>query len=249
VQNETSSCWVRVAQNWAGGTWGHIAIPRIGQEVVVEYLEGDPDQPIITGRTYHGTNRPPYALPEHKTRMTIKSQTHKGEGFNELRFEDEAGREEVFMHAQKDQNNVVLNNETTRVGVDRTETVGNNETITIGVNRTEQVGANEAITIGANKTETVAVAKALTIGAAYQVTVGAAMNTTVGAAQAEEVGLSKTVIVGDKFLIRAGDELEIIVGDSALLIKSDGSIRLTGTKIEIRGGASVKIDGKIVDLN
>ncbi|TLP52663.1 MULTISPECIES: type VI secretion system tip protein TssI/VgrG, partial [Pseudomonas] len=102
--NEFSSCWVRVSQGWAGGSWGSMAIPRIGQDVVIQYVNGDPDQPMITGRTYCGDQLPPYDLPDHKTRMTIKSQTHKGDGFNELRFEDELGRQEVFIHAQKDQN-------------------------------------------------------------------------------------------------------------------------------------------------
>jgi type VI secretion system secreted protein VgrG len=118
--DENASCWIRVSQYWAGTKWGGMAIPRIGQEVIVSFLEGDPDQPIITGRTYNANNMPPYDLPAEKTKMTIKSRTHKGEGFNELRFEDEAGREEVFIHAQKDQNNVVLNDETTEVGHDRT---------------------------------------------------------------------------------------------------------------------------------
>ncbi|MHC5129494.1 type VI secretion system tip protein TssI/VgrG, partial [Pseudomonas inefficax] len=87
--NEFSSCWVRVSQGWAGGSWGSMAIPRIGQDVIIQYVNADPDQPMITGRTYCGNQLPPYDLPEHKTRMTIKSQTHKGDGFNELRFEDE----------------------------------------------------------------------------------------------------------------------------------------------------------------
>ncbi|MCO7568323.1 type VI secretion system tip protein VgrG, partial [Pseudomonas sp. S 311-6] len=94
--NEFSSCWVRVSQAWAGGSWGSMAIPRIGQEVIVQYVNADPDQPMIIGRTYCGNQLPPYELPKHKTRMTIKSQTHKGKGFNELRFEDELGQEEVF---------------------------------------------------------------------------------------------------------------------------------------------------------
>ncbi len=98
--DENSSCWVRVAQNWAGPMFGHIAIPRIGQEVLIEYLEGDVDQPILVGRTYHASNLPPYKLPDNKTRMTIKSKTHKGDGYNELRFEDEKGREEVYIHAE-----------------------------------------------------------------------------------------------------------------------------------------------------
>ena len=95
--NEFSSCWVRVSQGWAGGSWGSMAIPRIGQDVIIQYVDADPDQPMITGRTYCGNQLPPYDLPKHKTRMTIKSQTHKGDGFNELRFEDELGKEEVFI--------------------------------------------------------------------------------------------------------------------------------------------------------
>jgi len=146
--NEFSSCWVRVSQAWAGGSWGAMAIPRIGQDVIVQYVNGDPDQPIITGRTYCGNQLPPYDLPEHKTRMTIKSQTHKGDGYNELRFEDELGRQEVFIHAERDQNNVVKHDETTQVGNDRTTQVGNDEAITIGHDRRETVGNDERVTIG-----------------------------------------------------------------------------------------------------
>jgi len=249
-RDEHSSCWIRVSQAWAGPAWGSMVIPRIGQEVIVDFLEGDPDRPIITGRVYHGTNRAPYPLPANKTRSTLKSNSSKGGGgSNELRFEDAKGAEQLYIHAQKDQDNVVENNETTKVGVDRTETVGKNETITIGANRTETVGANERISIGANKTESIAIAKALTIGAGYQVSVGAGMNTSVGLVQGEQVGLAKNVMVGKKFFISAGDELEIVVGDSALVMKSDGTITLTGTKIHIVGADGVTIDGKIIDLN
>lgn len=146
--DEHSSCWVRVAQGWAGTTWGAMAIPRIGQEVIVDYLDGDPDQPIVMGRAYRQANLPPYELPKHKTRMTIKSQTHKGDGFNELRFEDEKDQEEIYVHAQKDQNNHVNHNETTFVGNDRTERVEHNETIEIGHDRTEQVVNDETVSIG-----------------------------------------------------------------------------------------------------
>ncbi|MCG8296441.1 type VI secretion system Vgr family protein [Pseudomonas entomophila] len=146
--NEFSSCWVRVSQGWAGGSWGSMAIPRIGQDVIVQYVNGDPDQPMITGRTYCGNQLPPYDLPDHKTRMTIKSQTHKGEGFNELRFEDELGRQEVFIHAQKDQNNVVKHNETTFVGNDRSEQVDHDETLSIGHDRSQTVGNDERVRIG-----------------------------------------------------------------------------------------------------
>ncbi|WP_231617099.1 type VI secretion system Vgr family protein [Erwinia sorbitola] len=109
--NDGSSCWIRVTQPWAGQGWGMLAIPRIGQEVVVDFLHGDPDQPIVTGRTYHASNIPPGSLPASKTQMAFRSKTHKGEGFNELRFEDAKGREELFMHAQKDMNTTVKDNQ------------------------------------------------------------------------------------------------------------------------------------------
>ena len=233
LNNEFSSCWVRVSQGWAGGSWGAMAIPRIGQDVIIQYVNGDPDQPMITGRTYCGNQLPPYDLPDHKTRMTIKSQTHKGDGFNELRFEDELGRQEVFIHAEKDQNNVVKHNETTFVGTDRSD----------------RVDHNESISIGANKTETITLAKALTIGAGYQTSVGAAMNTTVGLSQSEQVGIHKSVIVGNRFSITAGDELSITVGKSTLVMKADGTVLINGSNFDFSATGPVQINGNDVDLN
>ena len=154
--NEHSSCWIRVAQGWAGTTWGAMAIPRIGQELIIQYFDGDPDQPIATGRAYREANLPPYELPKHKTRMTIKSQTHKGDGFNELRFEDEKGVEEIYVHAEKDQNVMVNNNETHTVGVDRTHAVGQDETITVGRNSLRVVKTNDTLKVGGNKNDHVA---------------------------------------------------------------------------------------------
>lgn len=147
-ENEFSSCWVRVSQGWAGGSWGSMAIPRVGQEVIVQYVNADPDQPLITGRTYCASQLPPYELPKHKTRMTIKSQTHKGVGFNELRFEDELGREEVFVHAQRDQNNEVGHDETTSVGRNRIEQVGHDEQVKVGNDFRRETGHNHTHIIG-----------------------------------------------------------------------------------------------------
>ena len=132
--DENSSCWIRVSQGWAGIAWGAIAIPRIGQEVIVEFLEGDPDQPIVTGRTYHAYNVPPYKLPAEKTKMSIKSKTHKGEGFNELRFEDEAGKEQIFIHAQMDEDIRVLN--------DAREWIGNERHLIVKKDQFEEVEGN-----------------------------------------------------------------------------------------------------------
>ena len=100
--NEHSSCWVRVAQGWAGGHYGCIAIPRIGHQVIVSFLEGDPDQPIITGRSYHAVNRTPYELPTHKSKTVLRSESYRGDGFNELSIEDMAGHEAIYLHGQKD---------------------------------------------------------------------------------------------------------------------------------------------------
>ncbi|CTT82572.1 Rhs element Vgr protein [Escherichia coli] len=129
--DQDSSCWIRVAQAWAGTGFGHLAIPRVGQEVIVDFLNGDPDQPIIMGRTYHQENRTPGSLPGTKTQMTIRSKTYMGSGFNELKFDDATGREQVYIHAQKNMDTEVLNDRTTTVKYDHRETVKNDQTVTI----------------------------------------------------------------------------------------------------------------------
>ncbi|MDH4557426.1 type VI secretion system tip protein VgrG [Pseudomonas sp. BN417] len=246
--DEHSSCWIRVSQNWAGALWGHMAIPRIGQEVIVSNFDGDPDQPVITGRTYNALQLPPYELPANKTRMSIKSQTHKGDGFNEIRYEDEAGQEEVFIHAQKDQNNIVNNDETTFVGHDRSERVdndetvsighdrkedvGNDETISIGRHRKEDVGKNETIeigrnrrvTIGGHKTETVAKTKIETIGMAKFLSIGAAYQTSVGAAMNTSVGLSQSEQVGINKSINVGKTFSTEVGEELTITVGKSSL-------------------------
>jgi type VI secretion system secreted protein VgrG len=108
-RDENSSCWIRVGQLWAGSGWGAVYIPRIGQEVIVDFLDGDPDRPIVIGAVYHGNNKAPYPLPDEKSKSAIKSETTTGgNGFNEIRFEDKKGDEELFLHAQKDMNVLVL---------------------------------------------------------------------------------------------------------------------------------------------
>src|SRR5579863_1642038 len=222
-RDENSSCWVRVSQVWAGKNWGAMHIPRIGQEVVVDFLEGDPDRPIITGRVYNAAEMPPYDLPANQTQSGIKSRSSKGgspANFNEIRFEDKMGSEMLTIHAEKDQEisvehdeshtvghdrtKSIVHDETTSVGNNRTETVGNNEQISIGVNRTEKVGVNESITIGANRTinvgasETASVALQRThsVGVNETISVGAAQEITVGAAQTITVGAVQAVTVG-----------------------------------------------------
>jgi type VI secretion system secreted protein VgrG len=153
TNDEKSSCWVRVAQGWAGNLWGSIFIPRIGQEVVVSFLEGNPDRPLITGCVYNAQQVVPYTLPADQTKSTIKTNSSKGgSGFNELRFEDKAGSEEVFLQAQKDMNVNILNNEGITVAGTRTLTVTGNETHTNQADYTSTVSGNYKLTISGNLT-------------------------------------------------------------------------------------------------
>ncbi|WP_234910620.1 type VI secretion system Vgr family protein, partial [Pectobacterium carotovorum] len=132
-----------VSQGWAGGQYGMIAIPRIGHEVIVSFLEGDPDQPIVTGRTFHATNPSPYPLPANKTRTTLRSKTHKGKGFNELSFEDATDNEEIFLHAQKNMAVRVLNSKDERVDYNRTTSIGNDEELVVANDRKVTVEGNQ----------------------------------------------------------------------------------------------------------
>lgn len=204
-RDDSSSCWIRVSQPWAGGKFGAMFIPRIGHEVVVEFLEGDPDRPLITGRVYNGANAVPHDLPANATVSCIRSESSPGGGgFNELRFEDKKGSEEVYLHAQKDRLVVVNNNNTESVGAnetlgvsgDRAKTVNGNETTNVGGNRTENVAGNEAVSVGGNRALTVAGNDATTVGANQSTAVGANQSTMVGANQSTVVGANRTVAVG-----------------------------------------------------
>ena len=138
----------RVSQSWAGNGWGGMVIPRTGMEVVVEFLDGDPNKPLVTGCVYNGKNAVPYDLPEHKTRSTFRTDTHEGEGFNELRFEDKKGEEEVFLHAQKDRNEKVRNNHTERIDNNWVQSVGHNKAVQVRHSHDEVIGGNMSIQVG-----------------------------------------------------------------------------------------------------
>jgi type VI secretion system secreted protein VgrG len=205
--DENSSCWVRVAQVWAGTKWGGIQIPRIGQEVIVEFLEGDPDQPIITGRVYNNDNMPPYDLPAEATQSGIKSRSTKGgnaDNFNEIRFEDKKGEELVYFHAEKDQGIIVENDRaefvgrdrSLEVGRDKSEKIDRNKTIQVASVHNEKIGKSMYVTIGSTLTESVGINYAETVGGAMELTVGGALAITVGAAMAETVGGAKTESIG-----------------------------------------------------
>ena len=263
-KDDKSSCWIRVAEQWAGKNWGFVCHPRIGQEVIVDFIEGDPDRPLITGRVYNAEQMPPYDLPGNMTQSGIKSRSSMGgspANYNELRFEDKKGSELVTLHAEKDQSIEVEHNETHWVGNDRvknidhdetthvkhnrTETVDNNEKITIGVNRTESVGSNETIAIGANRTETVGQNESITVSQNRTrmvtlneaVTVGIAQAITVGAARAVTVGAAQTITVGAAQMISVGAVQVIDVGASqTITVASDETESYGGNHTQTVGG-------------
>ncbi|MEW9680468.1 type VI secretion system Vgr family protein [Pseudomonas sp. TE50-2] len=165
--NENSSCWIRVSQATAGKNWGSIQVPRIGQEVIVSFLEGDPDRPIITGRVYNAEQTVPYDLPGGATQSGMKSRSSKGgspANFNEIRMEDKKGAEQLYMHAERNMDTVVEQSETLSVGINRTQTVGMLETITIGQDRIRAVRRDDMLLVGASKTDSVSTSYLIEVG-------------------------------------------------------------------------------------
>ena len=238
-KNENSSCWIRVSQPWAGKNWGAMFIPRIGQEVIVSFLEGDPDRPIITGRVYNAEQMPPGALPDRQTVSGIRTRSTKGGGehdANVIAFDDEKGQEVFYMRAQKnmavrvehDSDLKVGNDETRDIGHDRkseihhddtmtidhdkTLTVVNNRTSTIDVDDKETVGNNQEITIGASQTQTIAESQTETIGESQTLTVGESQTVTVGESQTITAGEGITTTAGAEITITAGGEITITAG-------------------------------------
>ena len=205
--DENSSCWVRASHPWAGKNWGAIAIPRMGQEVIIDFLEGDPDQPIITGRVYNADQMPPWDLPANATQSGVLSRSSKGgsaANANAIRMEDKKGAEQLWIHAEKNQDIEVENDETHWVGHDRKKTIDNDETTLVKHNRTETVGNNEKITIGVNRTEKV--------GSNETIGVGLHRSVTVGATETKKVALQRTHLVGANETIGVIGAQEIGIG-------------------------------------
>jgi type VI secretion system secreted protein VgrG len=223
AMDDNSSCWMRVLTPWAGPTFGMIHIPRVGFEVMVGFENSDPDRPVVMGCLYNANNMPPWALPANATQSGIKTRSSKGgvsgDGIkngpgdaNALRFEDKAGAEQVWLHAQKDQlievehdedhwvghdrRKNVDHDETTVIGNDRTETVMHDETITVHNNRVERVDVNEKISIGDNRTEDVGLNETIAIGKNRTETVGDNESVTVGKNQTFTIGDNRTKSVG-----------------------------------------------------
>ncbi|MBA8882048.1 type VI secretion system Vgr family protein [Phyllobacterium myrsinacearum] len=228
----SDTCWIRVMQSWAGGGFGAQVIPRIGMEVMVTYLEGDPDRPVITGIVPNPSTKVPYTLPDNKTKSTFRTNTHKGEGFNELTFEDENGQEEIYIHAQRDNRIHVGNSRSKRVDNNQAESIGHNKTIEVGNNHHEVIGGNMTLMVGPNilqkgvtaamqvlrskardllssnlgaLTDKLGFLSDLTMGEGNMVIgVGKNKAETVMVSSSEIVGAAKTVMVGGGYQLAVG---------------------------------------------
>lgn len=212
-RDDKSSCWIRVSQLWAGAGWGAMWIPRIGHEVIVDFVEGDPDRPIIVGRVYHGTNVPPYVLPAEKTKSTVRSNSSiGGNGENELMFEDKKGSEEIYLHAEKDWTIEVENDKTQHVGHDEKLTVDHDREKKVGHNQKEHVLNDKAITVGGNHTENIAKAEAISVGADASHTIGGAFVENVTKSKTQKVGSTLTETVGSNMTVTIGGAKQQSIG-------------------------------------
>lgn len=220
--DSASSCWIRVAQSWAGNKWGTMFIPRIGMEAIVDFIEGDPDRPIITGCVYNAETMPPYTLPDEKTKSTIKTNSTKGGGgFNELRFEDKKGSEQIFINAEKDQDIRVKNIAKEIIGMDRhlivkqdqNERVERDKSLLVKGNQNEKV--NGSVSLGCGGSQQLKVSQKYALDAGQEIHLKAGMTTVI------EAGTALTLKVGGNFInINPGG---IFIKGTMVMLNSGGA--------------------------
>jgi type VI secretion system secreted protein VgrG len=252
-QDERSTCWIRVQQPWAGSGWGFVFLPRVGMEVLISFLDGDPDRPVAIGSLYNGSNLPPYALPDHKTRSTIKSNSSPGgNGYNELRFEDKAGSEEIFVHAQKDYNEVVEHDHTTTVHHDQTnsvdanqtESVGGHQTMTVNHNRTVHIKGSQSVTIDGGEANGGHSGSKLAITGDYKVDASDWIEVQAPTRIKLTCGGSSLLIEPGKITMTAGGQATVVLDANALMQSAAGSKVLLDANAlaQSSGGSKVLLD-------
>jgi type VI secretion system secreted protein VgrG len=262
------SCWVRVSQEWAGQGWGAITIPRVGQEVLVSFFDGDPDRPIITGRVYNATQVVPYPLPDNQTRSTFMTRSSKNGSsstYHELRFEDKTGSEQVFFRSQKDYDNYIVNDsrewvgnnrslivtkdQMESVGGDRHEQVTGKNIVKIGGDRQENLGANETITIGGNRNETVSGNHVETISGDLNSNISGNLNQKVGSTMSLQVGENLYEKSGSNYAHQAGQMIHLKAGMTVVIeAGTELCLKVGGNFIDINP-SGVSIVGTMVMIN
>jgi type VI secretion system secreted protein VgrG len=255
--DDKSSCWVRVAQSWASASFGAMFLPRVNDEVVVAFIEGDPDRPLIVGSVYHGTNVPPYALPGEKTKSTIKSNSSKGGGgSNELRFEDKKGSEEVYVHAQKDWTIAVENDKNQTVGHDETLEVGNDRTKTVKHDQTGTIQNDDTLTVQHDQKLTVQNDRSVTVQNDHTESVTGNQSITVGKAQTLSISDKQEITVTKTRALTVSEDVtetlkakltRTVTGDVSDTLKAKRTVDVTGDDAETIGGKqSITIKGDSV---
>jgi len=239
--DESSSCWIRVSQAVAGKKWGHIFLPRIGQEVIVEFLEGDPDRPIITGRVYNDKVMPPYDLPANKTMSTLKSNSSKGgSGFNEIRFEDKKGEEQIFIHGEKNQD--------VRIKNDCFEWIGNNRHLIVKKDQFEHVENNRHEVVDADHMEEIGKDRHLKVKGKQAMEVVGSKSLKVGGDVAEKFGSNHSENVAMAYYLKAGMTIVIEAGVGITLKCGGNSVVVDPSGVTIKGSI-VTVDGSMVKIN
>ena len=244
-KDDKSSCFVRVSTLWAGKGWGAIATPRIGQEVLVAFLNGDPEDPIVVGRVYNAEQMPPYALPGNKTQTGIKTRSTLGgspDNFNEIRFEDKKGSEEFFAHAEKDMLIEVENDRASFVGHDNGEEVGHDEQIKVKNDQTLDVGANQSISVGKDRTKTVSGAETTSIGKDRTETVSGNESVTIDKNATLTIKGNQTITVDKEVTEDVKGAYSLSVSkDSAVSVQQNHGLDVK-KEITIKAGDALTID-------
>jgi len=271
--NEQSSCWLRVSQSMAAPGWGAVYLPRIGHEVVVTFLEGDPDRPLVTGSVYNGLHTPPYPLPEHKTRTVFRSQSHKGEGHNELYFEDENRQEEVYFHAQKDMHTKILNDRHREIGRDEYLKVGNLQQNDIDGNQQETVDGHKTshivqtfnetverdvdLSLNENKQQKVALNSELKQGSNKQIIVGRNRTQEVKAEDSNvviknrsaEIDVDDTITIGKNLSVEALGNISIRSNTTATVVSADElTIRAGASSLVLKSSGDIHLFGNQISI-